>query len=327
MLITDEDASYSRLNNIFLGLALFWSVAIIALVSWNYRQAYMATFEVARSSANQSYMKDLVYRSWATGHGGVYVPITPETPPNPYLAGIPERDISTPSGKRLTLLNPAYMTRQIHELGKKDYGIIGHITSLKPIRPENAPDEWEENALLAFHNGKREVSSVEPLANETFLRLMRPLITETGCLRCHAVQGYRAGDIRGGISVSVPWAPFREALRSQLFFIIPGYGVIWIIGLSGLYISRGRIRDHLHKRRLVEEALEEERGRLQKALDEVMTLRGIVPICAYCKKIRDDKGYWTQVEKYVSDHTDAKFSHGICPVCFEEEMKKIETSA
>jgi len=68
-------------------------------------------------------------------------------------------------------------------------------------------------------------------------------------------------------------------------------------------------------RRLAEEALEEERKRLQQALDEVKTLRGIFPICANCKKIRDDKGYWNQVEMYVSDHTEAKFSHGICPDC------------
>ncbi len=64
-------------------------------------------------------------------------------------------------------------------------------------------------------------------------------------------------------------------------------------------------------------ALEEERRRLQQALDEVRTLRGIVPICMHCKKIRDDKGFWNQVEKYVGEHTEARFSHGICPECFE----------
>jgi GAF domain-containing protein len=68
-------------------------------------------------------------------------------------------------------------------------------------------------------------------------------------------------------------------------------------------------------RKQVEEALEKERSRLQKALDEVKTLRGIIPICASCKQIRDDKGYWRQVERYISDHTDAEFSHGICPEC------------
>ena len=54
---------------------------------------------------------------------------------------------------------------------------------------------------------------------------------------------------------------------------------------------------------------------LQTALTEIKTLRGIIPICANCKKIRDDKGFWQQVESYVSARTDADFSHGICPDC------------
>lgn len=71
-------------------------------------------------------------------------------------------------------------------------------------------------------------------------------------------------------------------------------------------------------RKQVEDALEAERRQLIKALDEVRTLRGIVPICAKCKKIRDDKGFWSQVEKYVSAHTEATFSHGICPDCAKD---------
>ncbi|MGZ3580480.1 MAG: PilZ domain-containing protein, partial [Syntrophales bacterium] len=64
-----------------------------------------------------------------------------------------------------------------------------------------------------------------------------------------------------------------------------------------------------------EEALEEERRRLQQALDEVRTLRGILPICAKCKNIRDDKGYWSQIESYIKDHSEAEFSHSLCPDC------------
>lgn len=161
-----------RLNIFFLGLVVFWSVVIVALAAWNYWQSYTATVEIARSSANQGCSKDLAYRSWATMHGGVYVPMTPKTPSNPYLSDIPERDIMTPSGKRATLINPAYMTRQVHEIGKIEFGIIEHVTSLKPIRPENAPDEWEKIALQAFQRGKKEVSSIEPLGSETYLRFM-----------------------------------------------------------------------------------------------------------------------------------------------------------
>ena len=73
--------------------------------------------------------------------------------------------------------------------------------------------------------------------------------------------------------------------------------------------------------RLVEaqDALARKIGELQRALAEIKTLRGIVPICASCKKIRDDAGFWQQVEVYVRDHSEAEFSHGICQEC----MKKL----
>jgi phosphoserine phosphatase RsbU/P len=73
-------------------------------------------------------------------------------------------------------------------------------------------------------------------------------------------------------------------------------------------------------RRMVEmqAALASKIGELRQALDQIKTLRGIVPICANCKKIRDDQGYWNQVEVYVRDHTEAEFSHSICPDCVNE---------
>jgi phosphoserine phosphatase RsbU/P len=57
---------------------------------------------------------------------------------------------------------------------------------------------------------------------------------------------------------------------------------------------------------------------LQKAVDEIKTLQGIIPICSFCKNIRDDKGYWNRVEAYVSEHSEAQFSHSICPDCMKE---------
>ncbi len=61
--------------------------------------------------------------------------------------------------------------------------------------------------------------------------------------------------------------------------------------------------------------LEESNGQLKTALSEVKSLSGLLPICAGCKKIRDDKGYWNQIENYISDHSEAEFSHGLCPDC------------
>ena len=83
-------------------------------------------------------------------------------------------------------------------------------------------------------------------------------------------------------------------------------------------VDPGELRARIEVgRRMVamQDALATKVDELRQALDHVKTLRGIVPICANCKKIRDDQGYWNQVEVYVRDHTEASFSHGICPDC------------
>ncbi len=75
----------------------------------------------------------------------------------------------------------------------------------------------------------------------------------------------------------------------------------------------------------LQEALADQAEELRKALDEIKTLSGIIPICATCKKVRDDNGYWNQVEVYIRNHSDASFSHGICPDCmamFEEQLRQ-----
>jgi DNA-binding response OmpR family regulator len=60
---------------------------------------------------------------------------------------------------------------------------------------------------------------------------------------------------------------------------------------------------------------------LEEALAQVKHLQGLLPICSYCKKVRDDQNYWQQVEDYIADHSEARFSHGICPECWEKEVK------
>ncbi|MCK9297058.1 MAG: cache domain-containing protein [Desulfobulbaceae bacterium] len=76
-------------------------------------------------------------------------------------------------------------------------------------------------------------------------------------------------------------------------------------------------------RKEVEEEKERLIAQLQKALEDIKTLQGIVPICAFCKQIRDDSGYWNQLEKYVSEHSHAEFSHAICPKCMAERYPDV----
>ncbi len=143
----------------YMILFCIWSLLITVFFCEDTYQNYDTEYVNAIAIAETSHHKDVVYRLWAARHGGVYAPVTEESPPNPSLSHIPERDIATPSGKKLTLINPAYMTRQVHELDFTTYGVRSHITSLKPIRKENAPDEWEKKALLTFEKGKREFHS------------------------------------------------------------------------------------------------------------------------------------------------------------------------
>jgi CHASE1-domain containing sensor protein len=84
------------------------------------------------------------------------------------------------------------------------------------------------------------------------------------------------------------------------------------------------LREEIVERKRAAEALEEEGIRLQKAMDDIRTLRGIVPICSHCKKIRDDKGYWNQIESYIRDHSEAEFSHSICQECAEKYYPGID---
>ena len=186
-----------RLAYYLSGTVALWSILIGLSLAWNLRTVKSGILEAARIEARAVFEKDVIYRRWNAGYGGVYALVTEVTQPNPYL-DVPERDITTPLGKKLTKINPAYMTRQVHELALKTYGVRGHITSLNPIRPANTPDPWETRALKAFQTGLKEVSSVEETEGNDYMRLMRPLLTEKGCLKCHAAQGYKLGDIRGG---------------------------------------------------------------------------------------------------------------------------------
>ena len=96
----------------------------------------------------------------------------------------------------------------------------------------------------------------------------------------------------------------------------PGIGEIRMTdteweGREGYLLS---IRDVTETQKLI--------GELQQALGKIQTLKGLLPICSYCKKVRDDKGYWEQIETYITQHTDAEFTHGLCPECAAKIGKK-----
>jgi len=224
-----------------------WSALLAGFCHYDISLARQHTEALARKEARANFDKDLAFRLWATSHGGVYVPIDDRTPPNPALAQIPERDIQTPSGRKLTLMNPAYMLRQLMEDFGELYGIRGKITSFKLMNPINAPDAWEAEAMHQFERGAKEVFEFANIDGEPYLRLMAAMLVQQGCLKCHGSQGYKLGEVRGGVGVSIPMRPYWQELDEQIRKKIAMYGAIWLIGLAAI-ISWSL----LSKRRLLE---------------------------------------------------------------------------
>lgn len=203
--------------------------------------------------------KDLAFRRWVTRHGGVYVPPTETTPPNPYL-DVPDRDVVTTGGKSLTLINPAYATRQLLETFAESDGIRGKLTSLQTINPINAPEPWEHEALLALEHGARNYSEVDTDKGAPMLRYMLPVYMESGCMSCHADLNIPVGGLRGGFSISMPLAPFEQLHANQRHMALGGHTAVWALGIGLLALLRRREADQ-HK--LDETA---ERARHQKEL-------------------------------------------------------------
>jgi PAS domain S-box-containing protein len=252
--------------------AILWTLLIAYSLYWENQQSYEQAQALAKMQSQAFFEKDMLYRRWAARHGGVYVPVTESTPPNPYLSHIPERDISTPSGKQLTLMNPAYMTRQVFEMAQEFTGTgRGHITSLNPIRSANAPDPWEKEALHAFEQGKKEIGQLDMIAGKPFYRYMKVLVVEKPCLKCHEAQGYREGQIRGGLSVSVPLEGIYTMMAKELRGVQANHAVIWLLGLGIIGFGTRRIKRITGILRNKAEELEheiEERQMAQEALQE-----------------------------------------------------------
>jgi len=177
------------------------------------------------------------------------------TPPNPYLSHVPNRDIVVDSTLKLTLVNPAYMSRQVYELSEETSDVRGHITSLNPIRPENNPDSWEEKVLNYFEQGGKEYFGVDSLHGKEYFRYMKPFVTEQSCLKCHEHQGYKVNDIRGGISISYPLEElnvFKTTKSNNLLVLLL---VFWLLGLFIILVAYWRIKRSDSKRLLAESNL------------------------------------------------------------------------
>jgi len=176
-------SAFTRSYGIFLLIA--WSAVVAGSLLVSFYTYRRNALEDAAREARTHLQLNLEYREMIAHIGGVYAS-SDKVSPNPYLS-VPKRDITTTGGDKLTLLNPAYITRLTFERIREEstHPIVNKITSLNPLNPANRPDDWERKFLWSFEKGREEAVEVTSLRGEPYLRLMRPFITDQSCLKCH----------------------------------------------------------------------------------------------------------------------------------------------
>ena len=257
---------------VWVGAAL--PFLLLGVLEW--RQIAADTEALARERGEALFRLIELTREWNARHGGVYVPVTGHLQPNPYLVH-PRRDLVANDGGELTMVNPAFMTRQVAELAAERTGVQFRITSLKPIRPDNAADIWEGDSLRRFERGEMDQRIAffdEYRLGDTLRpvhRYIAPLHVTTACLGCHVTQGYKVGDIRGGISVTMPAESLlahRDERQLESALVLFG-SYLLTAGLLHAFVARAR-RHYLTLEDLArhQESVIVERTRELKLLNE-----------------------------------------------------------
>jgi len=204
-------------------IAIFWG--------FNNRQTKLLKEQLAHEA--RAFFQEIVQtRHWIIKQDGVYVKQKPGMRIDPFLANIKglETSISDEHGHTYLLRNHAAITKMISTMATEErlFGI--NITSLTPLNPLNEADAFEQEALAGFEKGDDEFYGFEKTPSGVLFRFMAPLLTEEACLKCHAEQGFEAGDIRGGISVSISADQIiKEINENRVYILISAISLITLL--------------------------------------------------------------------------------------------------
>ncbi len=251
----------------------FWLLIISMSYFWSVHSEKAYFFNLARQRGEMVFEVVMTTRKWNANHGSVYVPLTEESPANPYL-DVKDKVITAPSGESLTLINPAYMTRQISDI-MSNQALNINLASLNPLNPHNAPNEWERTALEAFEKGDTSRVSIIYTDTGSQLNYMKPLHVTQDCLTCHAKQGYKVGEVRGGLRVTFPYNGAQSTVMKEIFlfhllsFIIANIATYLFVKKTNTLISR------LKQERQSRDKVIHEKTRVLKEIATTDALTGI----------------------------------------------------
>lgn len=187
------------------------------------------------------FAEHLRIRLWISDKGGVYVPKNPQNETNPYLVRLLGRvpEIETKDGKVFTLRNPALVLREMSEMKKLENGVDFRLVSSNPVNPMNSiQDDFERAGILALgKDRKADWYAIENRGGTSYFRFLAPFITQESCLACHASSGYKLGDMRGAMSISIPLEKFGVVNGKKWYYSAEFYvfGVFVFVIFGGLF--------------------------------------------------------------------------------------------
>jgi len=239
-------SSSQTVSKYLVGISVIVCLLILSIF-WGFHWRSEDLFRRQLINNGRSFFEGIVMtRFWIASHQGVYVKKSPVEDVNPYLKGIAglKTEIKDEDGEIYILKNPALVTREISLIADQKGLFKFHITSPNPLNPANAPDDFERRAIEDFQRGAKEAFIFEENGKNVSFRYMAPLVMEASCLRCHAGQGARIGDIRGGISVRLPAEDvLRQTRSNSVYLAASAVGIVVMMALIVYFTARYFIRD------------------------------------------------------------------------------------
>jgi diguanylate cyclase (GGDEF)-like protein len=223
-------------------------IAILTIATfWGFNSRHTNLLKQQMVHQARAFFQEIVQtRRWIIDQEGVYVNKKPGMQIDPVLAEIEglKTSIRDEDGQIYLLRNHATITKMISAIATEErlFGI--NITSLDPLNSQNEPDKFEQSALLAFADGDNEIYQFVKIPSGVLFRYMAPLIMEEKCLKCHAQQGYKLGDIRGGISISIPANQImKEINETRIYILISAIALLTLLLSLIIYITKRFISD------------------------------------------------------------------------------------
>ncbi len=228
---------------LFIGLIVSLSYGVTFYRTASFQEELVV--EQATMQAKMLFHQIRLTRQWIADHNGLFLVKEPGVEANPFLEN---SEIQDQQGNWLVRRNPAMVTRELSLYAAKEGMGQFNVTSLKPVNPLNAPDEFERRTLHEFENGKPEAVEIEKISGSYRLRYMAPLPVDERCLMCHGKQGYQIGDIRGGMNVTIPmdWA-YAEIRSNNRLLLNIALATIVLVSVSIFFLFNKLVGQRLNR--------------------------------------------------------------------------------